>query len=89
MNSLTSKGLRGLPQENANRPEGLAPSQGGKFVGFGSSPPPAARRAGSGNLAVDDVTQMLSKGLSQLGTVAGTTALCPVLSVFLCPAIDA
>eukprot|EP00884_Botryococcus_braunii_P022600 jgi/Botrbrau1/9023/Bobra.0376s0001.1 len=59
-------------RENANKPEGLAPSQGGKFVGFGSSPPPAARRAGSGPLAVDDVTQMLSKGLSQLGTVAGS-----------------
>ena len=26
--------------ENASRPEGLAPSQGGKYSGFGSSPPP-------------------------------------------------
>lgn len=27
--------------ENASRPEGLAPSQGGKYSGFGSAPPPS------------------------------------------------
>lgn len=29
--------------ENESKPEGLPPSQGGKYVGFGSSPGPAAR----------------------------------------------
>jgi ADP-ribosylation factor GTPase-activating protein 1 len=58
-------------QENANKPEGLAPSQGGKYVGFGSTPPPAPRRAPGAPVGVDDVTQMLSKGLTQLGSVAG------------------
>lgn len=30
--------------ENESKPEGLPPSQGGKYVGFGSSPAPAPRR---------------------------------------------
>ena len=63
-------------QENATKPEGLHPSQGGKFVGFGSSPAPAPRRGaggggGGGGVGLDDVTGALSKGFSQLSTVAG------------------
>ena len=29
--------------ENESKPEGLPPSRGGKYVGFGSSPGPAPR----------------------------------------------
>ena len=58
-------------QENASRPEGLAPSQGGKYVGFGSSPGPSSKpQRGQGGL--DDYQQYLSKGISQLTVVAGT-----------------
>lgn len=60
--------------ENANKPEGLPPSQGGKFVGFGSGPAPAPRRGGG----VEDVTQMLAKTAvgvaSSVGAVARNTA---------------
>ena len=63
-------------QENAAKPDGLHPSQGGKYVGFGSSSAPAARRQGGGagaggGVGLDDVTSVLSKGFSQLSTVAG------------------
>lgn len=55
-------------QENASRPEGVPPSQGGKYVGFGSSPgPPSSAPRQQG----DDVTAYLSKGFSQLSTAAG------------------
>ena len=58
---------------NASKPEGLAPSQGGKYVGFGSAPPPAAARGG-GDGGLDDVTKSLSKGLNLLGGMAATAA---------------
>ena len=62
--------------ENANKPEGLAPSQGGKYVGFGSTPAAPPRRTNQGVPAnVDDVTEILSKGLSGLGTLAGQAAV--------------
>ena len=35
--------------ENASRPEDLPPSQGGKYAGFGSAPPPASNSPGSGS----------------------------------------
>lgn len=54
--------------ENASRPQGLPPSQGGKYVGFGSTPSPAPSQ-GPGNNA--DMSAYLSKGFSQLSTVAG------------------
>lgn len=60
--------------ENANRPEGLPPSQGGKYVGFGSTPAPRPPSGGSGAINVDEVTQMFSKGLSSLGQLAGSAA---------------
>ena len=37
-----------MGEANAGRPEGLAPSQGGKYGGFGSAPPPAAGGPGNG-----------------------------------------
>ncbi|KAF8068451.1 maoI [Scenedesmus sp. PABB004] len=59
-------------QENHSRPDHLPPSQGGKYVGFGSGgtpprPPPPAP-------GVDDVAALLSKGLASLGQVAGAAA---------------
>ncbi|KAI7846015.1 hypothetical protein COHA_000553 [Chlorella ohadii] len=62
--------------ENATRPEGLPPSQGGKYVGFGSTPAPRPSSAGAGGapINVDEVTQMFSKGLSSLGQLAGSAA---------------
>lgn len=43
--------------ENATRPEGLPPSQGGKYVGFGSAPAPrpAGGAAANGAINVDEV----------------------------------
>ena len=60
-------------QENASRPDGLPPSQGGKYVGFGSSPGPSSKpqRGVGGPGGLDDYQQYLSKGISQLTTVAG------------------
>ncbi|GLC36235.1 hypothetical protein PLESTB_001365500 [Pleodorina starrii] len=57
-------------QENASRPEGLPPSQGGKYVGFGSTPP-ARPKAQAG---VDDLTNLLSSTFSTVTKVAETAA---------------
>jgi ADP-ribosylation factor GTPase-activating protein 1 len=35
-----------MGEANASRPEGVAPSQGGKYAGFGSAPPPSLEAAG-------------------------------------------
>lgn len=60
-------------RENAMRPEGLPPSQGGKYVGFGSTP--AARPAsGQGNFSTDDVAGIVSKGFSDLSMYASQAA---------------
>lgn len=67
-------------QENDSRPDHLPPNQGGKYVGFGSTPAPrpgggpGGRGPGGPAPGVDDVTQLLSKGLSSLGQVAGMAA---------------
>ncbi len=58
-------------QENASKRDDVPPSQGGKYVGFGSGPPPTAPRRGGQPGGVDDVSAALSKGFSQLTTVAG------------------
>ncbi|KAL6772099.1 hypothetical protein ACKKBG_A28930 [Auxenochlorella protothecoides x Auxenochlorella symbiontica] len=58
--------------ENAGRPSDLPPSQGGKYVGFGSTPSP--RPGAGGERGVEDVTQLLSKGLSGLGSLASAAA---------------
>lgn len=57
-----------MVQENSSRPSGLPPSQGGKYVGFGSNPSPAAPQGHAGG---QDVSAYLSKGFSQLSTAAG------------------
>ena len=71
-------------QENASKPEGVAPNQGGKYVGFGSTPgpPPKPQRGGGG----DDITSQLAKGFTQLSTVAGMTllAICHPAALLVC-----
>ncbi|GAB2295742.1 Probable ADP-ribosylation factor GTPase-activating protein agd6 [Dionaea muscipula] len=55
--------------ENESRPEGIPPSQGGKYVGFGSSPSPAPR-----NNQQTDVLSAVSQGLGRLSLVAASAA---------------
>ncbi|KAF3575700.1 hypothetical protein DY000_02029168 [Brassica cretica] len=54
--------------ENESKPEGLPPSQGGKYVGFGSSPGPAAPR--SNQQSGGDVFSVVSEGFGRLSLVA-------------------
>mmetsp|Transcript_11488 Transcript_11488/g.28967 ORF Transcript_11488/g.28967 Transcript_11488/m.28967 type:complete len:564 (+) Transcript_11488:226-1917(+) len=53
--------------ENANKRDDVPPSQGGKYVGFGSAP-----MAPKPKSQVDDVTQLFSRGLSGLSSVASS-----------------
>nr|GMD46569.1 probable ADP-ribosylation factor GTPase-activating protein AGD6 [Ipomoea batatas] len=58
--------------ENETRPEGLPPSQGGKYVGFGSSPSQMPR---NNNYAQGgDVLSTVSQGLGKLSMVAASAA---------------
>lgn len=68
---ICTENANAAAQENASKPEGLPPSQGGKYVGFGSGAPPARRGNPVGSSGLDDVSQVLTKGFSQLSTVAG------------------
>ncbi|KAL5660475.1 hypothetical protein ACJX0J_027600, partial [Zea mays] len=45
--------------ENESKPEGIPPSQGVKYVGFGSSPAPSANK--NGGAAQGDVLQVVSQ----------------------------
>ncbi|KAH7667809.1 ADP-ribosylation factor GTPase-activating protein 1 [Dioscorea alata] len=56
--------------ENNSRPEGLPPSQGGKYVGFGSTPPPSAQR----NSSQGDMFSVVSQGFGRLSLVAASAA---------------
>ncbi|KAL0720899.1 hypothetical protein Bca4012_035498 [Brassica carinata] len=59
--------------ENECKPEGLPPSQGGKYVGFGSSSGPAPRsnqQSGGGG----DVLSAVSEGFRRLSLVATSAA---------------
>ncbi|MCO5593250.1 hypothetical protein L7F22_047257 [Adiantum nelumboides] len=65
--------------ENANRPEGLPPAQGGKYVGFGSSgnsrpPPSRALPGGSGGDVLKDTVSLMTEGLSRFSVVAASAA---------------
>lgn len=67
--------------ENASRPDGLAPSQGGKYAGFGSEPPIMAREGGSAGAilpGVDDFQKdpvaALSKGFGWFTSTVGKGA---------------
>lgn len=47
--------------ENESRPEGLPPSQGGKYVGFGSTPTPAAQGNSSQGDVLKDTVSVVSQ----------------------------
>ncbi|KAI9676177.1 MAG: Zn finger-containing GTPase- Activating Protein for ARF [Caeruleum heppii] len=65
--------------ENASRPEGLPPSQGGKFTGFGSTPAPASNEPknetppGIDDFQKDPVAA-LTKGFGWFSTAVGKSA---------------
>ncbi|KAL3839556.1 hypothetical protein ACJIZ3_024147 [Penstemon smallii] len=56
--------------ENESRPEGLPPSQGGRYVGFGSSPAPPVPR----NNSEGDVLSVVTQGFGRLSMVAASAA---------------
>lgn len=55
--------------ENDSRPEGIPPSQGGKYVGFGSSAGPSPRAEPQG-----DVFSVVSQGFGKLSLAAASAA---------------
>nr|BAE71192.1 putative Asp1 [Trifolium pratense]BAE71286.1 putative Asp1 [Trifolium pratense] len=55
--------------ENESKPEGLPPSQGGKYVGFGSSPAPSQR-----SNPQNDYLSVVSQGIGKLSLVAASAA---------------
>lgn len=59
-------------RENSMRPEGIPPSQGGKYVGFGSQPAVPPRR--QNHTQFEDVAGMVTKGFSDLSMFAKTKA---------------
>jgi len=66
-----------MGEENANRPDGLAPSQGGKYAGFGSSPMPASSSSGNVPTADDfqkDPMAALTKGFGWLSSTVSKQA---------------
>lgn len=58
--------------ENDSRPEGLPPSQGGKYVGFGSSPGPMLRN--NSNNSQGDVFSAVTQGFGRLSMIAASAA---------------
>ena len=65
---------------NASKPEGVRPSEGGKYVGFGSGGAPPPRRddgiddfLGSLGTGLSSITQQLGRVTVQAGRVAGQT----------------
>ncbi|CAA7392771.1 unnamed protein product [Spirodela intermedia] len=60
--------------ENESRPEGLPPSQGGKYVGFGSSPAPSSQRNNPQGDVLRDTVSVVSQGLGRLSLVAASAA---------------
>lgn len=62
--------------ENASRPDNLPPSQGGKYVGFGSGGgrPPPARGPPAGGDVLNDSVAVLSQGFSRFTAVATSAA---------------
>jgi len=63
--------------ENAAKPENLPPSQGGKYVGFGSAPMPSVSSQPAGRRGADsvsDLSDLLGQGFAQFGRVAQNAA---------------
>lgn len=52
-----------MMEENEARPEGIPPSRGGKYVGFGSSPGPSPRRSSSQGDILRDTVSVVSQVL--------------------------
>ena len=67
-----------MGEANAARPEGLAPSQGGKFSGFGSEPMPTRSNNSNSIPGVDDFQKdpvaALTKGFGWLSSTVGKQA---------------
>lgn len=62
--------------ENASRPDNIPPSQGGKYVGFGSGggrPPPTRGPAAGGDM-LNDTVSVLTQGFGHLSAVAAVAA---------------
>jgi ADP-ribosylation factor GTPase-activating protein 1 len=64
---------------NASRPEGVAPSQGGKYAGFGSAPPEPVGGGGEGGMPGADDFQKdpvaaLTKGFGWFGGIVSKQA---------------
>lgn len=60
-------------EANASKPEGLAPNQGGKYVGFGSGGSVPPRPASASGPSMEHVSGILSSGWTQLSSAAGST----------------
>ncbi|KAM0953296.1 putative Arf GTPase activating protein [Dioscorea sansibarensis] len=60
--------------ENEARPEGVPPSQGGKYVGFGSSPGPPPPRSNSQGDMFKDTVCVVSQGIGRLSLAAASAA---------------
>lgn len=61
---------------NADRPEGVAPSQGGKYAGFGSAPPEPAQQSGvpSANDFTSDPVAALTRSFGWFGSTVAKQA---------------
>ncbi|PHU05403.1 putative ADP-ribosylation factor GTPase-activating protein AGD6 [Capsicum chinense] len=59
--------------ENNSRPVGLPPSQGGKYVGFGSSPAPMPKNNNNYN-SQGDVFSAVTQGFGRLSMIAASAA---------------
>ncbi|KAG1371673.1 ADP-ribosylation factor GTPase-activating protein AGD7 [Cocos nucifera] len=60
--------------ENESRSEGIPPSQGGKYVGFGSTPPPSSSRNDPQGDVLRDTVSVVSQGLGRLSLFAASAA---------------
>ncbi|CAN6472376.1 unnamed protein product [Victoria cruziana] len=60
--------------ENESRPEGIPPSRGGKYVGFGSSGNVAPQRNNPQGDVLRDTVSVVSQGLGRLSLVAASAA---------------
>ncbi|KIW70651.1 hypothetical protein PV04_02896 [Phialophora macrospora] len=66
-----------MGEANASRPDNLAPSQGGKYSGFGSAMPDPAERPGAGGIGDDftkDPVAAITKGFGWLGGMVSKQA---------------